>query len=106
MLSGTLRPVQEIVGPPILLSYLHPNFYLCIRANEQAGMLALLERIQNWNGTLAGDLKFVNNWTYITNGLPFFKDSILLPLIQWRRSFYPSRSAHDNGPLRRRLVCC
>lgn len=68
-------------------------------------MLALLERIQDWNGTLTGDLAFVNNWKYFTNGLLLLMDSVLAPLIQGRRSFYPSWPAHDDGALRRRLVC-
>lgn len=32
-------------------------------------MLALLERIHDWNVTLTGDLAFVNNWEYFTKGL-------------------------------------
>ncbi|MCJ1467225.1 acid phosphatase pho5 [Pseudocyphellaria aurata] len=49
MLSGTLPLLLEIV------------------ADALRGMLALLERIQDWNGTLKGDLAFVNNWKYFSN---------------------------------------
>lgn len=104
MLSDTLPLVPEIVRPLTISSHLHLTRHLYFRANELPGMLALLERIRDRNITLTGDLAFVNNWKYFTNGLPLLKDSVLSPLIHWCRSFYPSWSAHDNGPLRRKLV--
>lgn len=105
MLSDTLPLVPEIVGPLTLSSHLILTLHFSIRAKDLPGMLALLDRIQDWNGTLTGDLAFVNNWTYFTNGVPLLGDSVRLTLIKWRRSFCSSWSAHHNGPLRRKLDC-
>ena len=82
MLSDTLPLVPEIVRSSTLSLRPHLTRHLCFRADELPGMLALLQRIQDRNITLTGDLAFVNEWKYFTNGLPLLKESVSSPLIR------------------------